>query len=73
VFEQQLSGLRGFERAAAHDEHRAHLGLQRTQALRHRRLCDGQPLSGALKAPFLNDGREAFQRVRIEGAHGLLY
>jgi hypothetical protein len=36
VLEQQLPCRSGLERAAAHHQHRAHLGLQCAQALRHR-------------------------------------
>ena len=47
---QQLPRRRGPQRPAAHDQHRAHLGLERTQPLRDRRLRDIQALGGALES-----------------------
>jgi hypothetical protein len=69
VFEQQQAGRGGLERAAAHDQHGAHLRLQRAQALRDGRLGDVQPLRRALETGLLDDGREALQGVGIKGAH----
>ena len=69
VLEQQLPGGCQPKRPSAHQQDGADLGLQCAQALRHRRLRDGQPRSGALKAVFLNDGGQAFQRSRIKIVH----
>jgi hypothetical protein len=69
VLEQQLPGRGGLERAAAHDQHRAHLRLQRAQALGHRRLGDRQPLGGALEAALFDNGGQAFQGVGVKGTH----
>src|SRR6218665_1794373 len=72
VLEQQLPGRGGPQRPAAHDQHRAYLGLQHTQALRHRRLRDVQALRGTLETALFDDGGQAFQRGGIVAAHGLL-
>jgi hypothetical protein len=69
VLEQQLAGRGGLERAAAHDQHGADLGLQRPQALRNRRLGDRQALRRALKTALFHDGRQAFQRIRVKSTH----
>jgi hypothetical protein len=71
VLEQQLTGRRGLERAAANDQHRAHLRFQRAQALRHGRLGDRQPLGGTLKTAFFDNGGQAFQGVGVKRAHSL--
>ena len=70
VLEQQLPRAGGLERAAAHDEHRAHLRLQRAQALRHGGLGHVQALGGALKAALLHDGGKAFEGGGVVSAHG---
>ena len=69
VLEQQVPGRGRPERAAAHDEHGAHLRLQRAQPLRHGRLRDRQPLRRPLETALFHDGGKALQRIRIESAH----
>jgi hypothetical protein len=70
MLEQQPPGAGGLDGARALHQHRAHLSLQRTQALGHRRLGDVQLLRGALEAAFFHDGGQAFQCNRVPGAHG---
>ncbi len=71
VLEHELPGRGGLQGPAAHDQHRAHLRLERAQPLRDRRLGDGQALRGTLEPPFFNDGGQAFQGVGIKSAHAM--
>lgn len=66
VLDEQQPHLRRFDRAAAHQQHGARLGLQRAQPLRYSRLRDRQALRRTFKAAFLDDCREAFERVGVE-------
>ncbi len=70
VLEQQLPRGGGPQGAAAHDENRAHLCLQRPQTLRHRRLGDIEALGGPLEAPLLDNSGQAFQGCGVVGTHG---
>ena len=53
VAQQQLAGLGQPQRTRADHQQPAQSRLQRTQALRHRRLRDGQAHSGAVKPAFV--------------------
>ncbi|MNT46267.1 hypothetical protein D3C72_1828980 [compost metagenome] len=70
VLEQQLPGRRGPQRPAAHHQHRAHLCLQRTQALRDGRLRHVQAGGCFFKAALFNHCGKAFQRDRVQVVHG---